>query len=276
MGFDADAKEAIMDTRVGSPNSENASDYQHNNSVSYVGENRWYEEGDLRFHPENIITDARSSNIIFIIARYDHPDGETWLAGDVVWRIGPDYFPGKPELKLGQIIGQHHAHIIPRGLPGEGNMMLFDNQGQAGFGRLLPGLPPTNPNKFGAISRVIEFNPVTLDIVWEYVNVVDCTGPVCAEGTPGTMNRKFFSPFLSSAQRLKNGNTLITEGIKGRVFEVTVEGEVVWEHFPTSELQYYGNPVGSGIPTFVASGSVYRAYRVPESWLPKPNKRTCE
>jgi hypothetical protein len=241
-----------------------------------VGENRWYEEGDLRFHPENIITDARSSNIIFIIARYDHPDGETWLAGDVVWRIGPDYFPGKPELKLGQIIGQHHAHIIPRGLPGEGNMMLFDNQGQAGFGRLLPGLPPTNPNKFGAISRVIEFNPVTLDIVWEYVNVVDCTGPVCAEGTPGTMNRKFFSPFLSSAQRLKNGNTLITEGIKGRVFEVTVEGEVVWEHFPTSELQYYGNPVGSGIPTFVASGSVYRAYRVPESWLPKPNKRTCE
>ena len=160
--------------------------------------------------------------------------------------------------------------------------MLFDNQGMAGWGRLLPGLPATFQNKFGATSRVIEFDPVTLDIVWEYVNVVDCTpgSPpflrVCAEETDGTMNRKFFSAFLSSAQRLKNGNTLITEGINGRVFEVTVEGEVVWEHYPDYSLQYYGNPVGSGIPTFVASGSVYRAYRVPESWLPKPSKRTCE
>jgi hypothetical protein len=156
--------------------------------------------------------------------------------------------------------------------------MLFDNQGMAGWGRLLPGLPVTNPNKFGATSRVIEFNPVTLDIVWEYVNVVDCTPtlsppflPVCAEETDGTMNRKFFSAFLSSAQRLKNGNTLITEGINGRVFEVTVEGEVVWEHYSN-----YSNSVGSGIPASVAAGAVYRAYRVPEDWLPKPNKRTCE
>jgi hypothetical protein len=44
MGFDADAKEAIMNTRVGSPNSENATYYQHNNIVSYVVQNRWYEE----------------------------------------------------------------------------------------------------------------------------------------------------------------------------------------------------------------------------------------
>ena len=277
MGFDADAKEGIMNIRAGSPNSEFATDYQHFNSVSYVGENIRYEEGDLRFHPENIITDARSSNITFIIARYDHPDGETWLKGDIVWKIGPDYSPGNLEHKLGQIIGQHHAHMIPRGLPGEGNMMLFDNQGMAGWGRLLPGLPATFQNKFGATSRVIEFDPVTLDIVWEYVNVVDCTpgSPpffrVCAEETDGTMNRKFFSAFLSSAQRLKNGNTLITEGINGRVFEVTVEGEVVWEHYSN-----YSNPVGSGIPAAVSAGAVYRAYRIPEQWLPKPNKRTCE
>jgi hypothetical protein len=271
MGFDDDAKEAIETIRVGSPNSEDATDYQHFNAVSYVGENYMYDEGDLRFHPENIITDARSNNITLIIARYDHPDGETWKSGDVVWKIGPDYSIGKPEHKLGQIIGQHHAHIIPVNLPGAGNMMIYDNQGMAGFGRLLPGLPPTNPNKFGDVSRVIEFNPVTLDIVWEYVNVVDCTPsatppflPVCAEETDGTMNRKHFSAFLSSAQRLKNGNTLITEGLNGRVFEVTVEGEVVWEHYSD-----YSNLVGSGIPAGVAAGAVYRAYRVPYKWAPK-------
>ena len=39
----------------------------------------------------------------------------------------------------------------------------------------------------------------------------------------------FFSPYISGAQRLPNGNTLICEGSKARLFEVTGEGEVVWD-----------------------------------------------
>ena len=42
------------------------------------------------------------------------------------------------ERKLGWIIGQHHAHIIPRGLPGEGNLLVFDNGGWAGYGTKSP------------------------------------------------------------------------------------------------------------------------------------------
>ena len=45
----------------------------------------------------------------------------------------------------------------------------------------------------------------------------------------------FYAAFISGAQRLPNGNTLICEGPKGRVFEVTTEGEVVWD---------FVNPVG--------------------------------
>ena len=40
----------------------------------------------------------------------------------------------------------------------------------------------------------------------------------------------FFSPYISGARRLPNGNTLITEGNFGRIFQVTTEGEVVWEY----------------------------------------------
>jgi hypothetical protein len=40
---------------------------------------------------------------------------------------------------------------------------------------------------------------------------------------------QFFSSFISGAQRLPNGNTLICQGKDGRVFEVTRAGEVVWE-----------------------------------------------
>jgi len=42
---------------------------------------------------------------------------------------------------------------------------------------------------------------------------------------------RFFSAFISGAERLANGNTLICEGAKGRVFEVTPAGEIVWDYW---------------------------------------------
>jgi Arylsulfotransferase (ASST) len=78
-----------------------------------------------------------------------------------------------------------------------GNILLFDNRG--------PG---------GESSRVIEIDPRTLEIRWQY------------GGTPGV---DFFSKTLGSCQRLPNGNTLITESENGRALEVTRDGRVVWE-----------------------------------------------
>jgi len=40
---------------------------------------------------------------------------------------------------------------------------------------------------------------------------------------------RFFSPFRSGNQRLANGNTLICECDAGRVFEVTLDGAIVWD-----------------------------------------------
>ena len=76
----------------------------------------------------------------------------------------------------------------------------------------------------------------------------------------------FYSDFISGAQRLPNGNTLIDEGMTGRIFEITPDGEIVWQ---------YVNPVvfegplaqGDSIPPGVPAGphrlanSVFRAYR---------------
>ncbi|KAA2300387.1 thioredoxin, partial [Clostridioides difficile] len=70
---------------------------------------------------------------------------------------------------------------------------------------------------------------------------------------------KFYSPYISSAQRLPNGNTLITEGSNGRLFEVTAEHELVWE---------YVSPYTDGRNT----NMVYRSYRVPYQWVPQLEK----
>jgi hypothetical protein len=88
---------------------------------------------------------------------------------------------------------------------------------------------------------VLEIDPVTLKLVWSY------TSPT------------FFATNISGAQRLANGNTLVTEGPDGRIFEVTKEGATVWE---------YVNPLFTGTAAR-PTNSVYRAYRVPYEWIPQ-------
>ena len=73
----------------------------------------------------------------------------------------------------------------------------------------------------------------TNEIVWEY-----------RDNPPFN----FFSAYISGARRLTNGNTLITEGQPGRIFQVNaVPGEVVWEyinpHFAPNEQGYVVNSV---------------------------------
>lgn len=102
----------------------------------------------------------------------------------------------------GPWIGQHDPDLLP-----DGNILLFDNLGHFGDGDM---------------SRVIEFDSQTMEIVWNYA---------------GDAERPFYSHLRSAQERQPNGNTLITESDGGRLFEVTPEGDIVWE---------YINPVRGG------------------------------
>ena len=91
------------------------------------------------------------------------------------------------------LFGPHHPSFLQNG-----NILLFDN------GWMRPEL-----NR----SRVLEMNPKTNDIVWEYIS-----------RNPNA----FSTPFQGAAQRLPNGNTFITSSNAGQIFEVTPAKEVVW------------------------------------------------
>ena len=216
------------------------------NNVNTVGPNKWYDNGDERFNPENVITDIRALNCSFIISK---------KTGKIVWKLGPYFTQNEKLRKIGQIIGQHHVHVIPKGLPGEGNILLFDNGGMAGWGAPNPGSIDGLYNAQRYYSRVIELDPVNMKIVWEY------SAPKL--GYNEHHWSRFFSPFVSSSQRLPNGNTLITEGHTGCVFEVTRDYEKVWEwvnpFFERKQWPDFKNP----------DNMVFRAYRYPYKWVPQ-------
>jgi hypothetical protein len=136
--------------------------------------------------------------------------------------------------KLGAppLSGQHAPTPLANG-----NILIFDN----GPHRLDQSFP---------FSRVIEVNLQTKEIVWKY-----------QESIPSN----FFSPRISNAQRLPNGNTLINEGWFGRFFEVTPEGEVVWEY-----VNPYFGPASAAAKA--QNNSVFRVYRYTEEEVARARK----
>ncbi len=223
--------------------SDNA-DVLHINDLKPLGPNHWFDAGDARFAPDNLIWCSRNANVIAIVDR---------RSGRVVWSLGPNY-PAIPRgaaarrvpRPVDQISGQHDAQIIPAGLPGAGNLLVFDNQGEAGYPAVE--LPTTGG------SRVLEIDPVSRQVVWQYT----------AEDS-GQPSWAFRSTHISAARRLPNGNTFIDEGQSGRLFQVTRDGDIVWEY--VNVYPRVGKDPVTGKAT--ENRQLYRAQPVPLDWVPE-------
>jgi hypothetical protein len=175
------------------------------------------------WHINSVAYNAKLDQIVLSTRRYS----EIWIidhsitteeargeAGDLLYRWGNPltYDTGTDANR--QLYFQHNPTWIPDGYPGEGNILIFDNGGQVRpYSRVVEITPPLDET--GQYSREVgqPFGPET--VTWEYV----------AENPTD-----FFSYLISSAQRQPNGNTLITEGLLGHIFEVDAEGEIVWEY----------------------------------------------
>lgn len=88
---------------------------------------------------------------------------------------------------------QHEALMIPDGFVGAGNILIFNNR----------------TRRDG--SSVLEVDPGSGEVVWRYAAL------------------GFFSPSKGIEQPLPNGNVLVTSSRAGRIFEITRDGEIVWE-----------------------------------------------
>ncbi len=156
-------------------------DWTHTNTVSPLPKNKWYDSGDQRFKPGNLLILPRNWSTVFLIDKESKK---------IVWKYTGKY--------KGGLSGGHEVHMIEKGLEGAGNILIFDN------GR--------NEENLNGSSYILEVNPITKKEEWVY-----------------DVGNDFFSYAAGSMQRLPNGNTLISEDVKGRVFEITPEKQIVWQ-----------------------------------------------
>ncbi len=207
----------------GRPN--RGADWTHFNAVAY--------NPDL----DQILVSVHAFSEIWIIDHStttaeaaSHKGGRSGKGGDLLYRWGnPRAYRNGSKMEQ-RLFSQHNAHWIRPGLSGEGHLLIFNN----GSGR--PGgdsssvdeivLPVDSQGQY-IRNRRGPYGPI--EAIWSY----------CAP-----KKSEFYSFFISGAQRLPNGNTLICSGANGTIFEVTPEKEVVWKY--TNPVM--GNPGGPGGP----------------------------
>ena len=145
-------------------------DYYHMNAVSLIPNNTMQGKHPA-FKPGNYLISFRHGSMVFIV------DKDT---GKVVWRAIFDQIEDNLE-------GPHAPQMLPNG-----NILIYDN------------------GRYRAWTRLVEINPITLGVVWEY------------------KADDFFSYSQGYVQPLGD-NLLVTESEKGRVFELDSDNNIVWE-----------------------------------------------
>ncbi|MEP0813753.1 MAG: aryl-sulfate sulfotransferase [bacterium] len=148
-----------------------------------------------------------------------HTGGRYGRGGDILYRWGNPaaYRAGSDSDRM--FYYQHNANWIKEGYPGEGNILVFNNQvgitdlQNPPYSTVVEFSPPINPDGSYPLGGS-RFGPS--GVVWEY------------EAQP---RESMFSLLLSSAYRLPGGNTLICCAEQAWIFEVDPSGQIVWEYF---------------------------------------------
>ncbi len=180
-------------------------DWNHCNAVEYVEEYDWIILSARRFEEIWIIDHSTTT-----AEAAGHTGGMWGKGGDLLYRWGNPqaYWAGTSADAI--LSGQHDPRMIPEGFPGAGNLTIFNNKnGVPGQTEVIEIELPLDSNGnfiFGSNGRYGPDAPI-----WSVT------------GTFGSLTQ-------SSAQRLRNGNTLIASANQSLLQEFDVNGVVQWEY----------------------------------------------
>lgn len=177
----------------------------------------WTHINSIDYNPnlDQILLSVRGFNEIWIIDHATTTAEAAGPAGDLLYRWGNPQAYGAGTEAEQQFFGQHDAQWIPDGLPGAGNILVFNNGDKQvrPYSSIDELVPPLDADGSYALFSGSSYGPKAP--AWSYT----------AEDPTD-----FFADHISGAQRLINGNTLVCNGTAGIFFEVTPEGEIVWQY----------------------------------------------
>ncbi len=189
------------------------SDLFHTNAINYNAE------------LDQIAFSSPTLNEIFIVDHSTtsleaagHKGGKRGKGGDFLYRWGNPQNYRQGDSTSQQLFGQHDIRWIDKGLPGAGNLTLFNNdipgrRDSLNYSAILEIIPSVDKEGNYMLMENQRFGPEAP--AWQYI-------------APDTIS--FFASFVSGAHRMQNGNTFINEGPRGRFMEVTPAGKTVWEY----------------------------------------------
>ncbi len=221
-------------------------DWLHCNGIDYNAE------------LDQIVISSRTHSEIWII---DHSTttqeaagstgGASGRGGDFLYRWGNPAAYNRGTAADQTLYGQHDPTWIADGLPGAGNLLIFNNgtlRPAGSFSSADEIIPPLNASGTYDLAPNQPFGPAAATWVGTHPN-------------PTT----FFSTTTSGCQRQPNGNTLMVEGNSGLFIEIDSAGALVWSWqspFPTvgSKRTFKGRRHAGGV-----TGLAYCGPAVPNS-----------
>ena len=256
----------IQDFDASRPNYGTVADHPERVDLNYRLNPGWLHINSIDYNPEldQIALSVRNLGELWII---DHSTttaeaagpsgGNGGRGGDLLYRWGNPAAYRAGTAADQQLFRPHNVHWIEPGLPGAGNLLLFNNGDEAdGKARQYSSIDEIAPPWDGSNYRLESGKPAApARPAWTY------TTPEPAD---------WYSPRQSGVQRLPNGNTLICSSRTGAIFEVTPAGKVVWGYInpslpagplrPGAPMPLHKNrSENSGWETW--QNTVYRAYR---------------
>jgi len=198
----------------------------------------------IDYHPDldQILISLHSTHEIAVIDHSTttaeaagHSGGRYGRGGDLLYRWGnPATYHAAP-FDERVLFGQHHAHWIEPGLPGAGHILIFNNGVDRLFSSVDEVAPTMDASGFYPLTPGAAWGPS--EVFWQWV-----------APTP----EDFFAPAVSGAQRLPNGNTLITDGFQSQFFEVDIDGVEVWRFHRFQDQVFRGTRYAVDYPGVAA------------------------
>ena len=167
---------------------------------------------------DQIVLSSRFMSEIYIIDHSttteeaaSHEGGNCGKGGDILYRWGNPEIYNRGDNSDQILDDQHSVNWIPEGYPGEGNLILFNNRHYNNQSAGLELTPPLMDDGNYMILGTDAYGPE--ELTWLYH-----PGPGWHTNVQG------------GAFRLSNGNTLLTVCDDSEIYEVSYEGDVVWEY----------------------------------------------